>query len=218
MADGRKCRPLIAESANAGIGSHLSLDPTRALPSGQRMWASFRVIATDRPTGSEIARGTISLEFAVGMPAPQVVQTGLFANASLPIVPMPGSNAVGVDLGGLSFTLPHGPATLDLEFGGEAVGSDGPVQPFEEYGSGCVGPFGEPLLSGSGSPLLGNTYQLDLTNAPPFTVAMLAVGFNNTSWSGLPLPLDMVLWGAPGCLIQASPDLTQLVFTSGGAA
>jgi hypothetical protein len=52
----------------------------------------------------------------------------------------------------------------------------------------------------------------------PLDLAIVTLGFSNTSSALGPLPLDLVLFGMPGCTAYTSVDAAVLVGGSGGAA
>ena len=72
------------------------------------------------------------------------------------------------------------------------------------YGAGCPGTNGTPLLSFSGSAVVGSTVSVDLINGVPGGIALLLAGTTNAS----PYPLDLSFLNAPGCFLY-----TDLVFT-----
>ncbi|MEC7584376.1 MAG: S8 family serine peptidase [Planctomycetota bacterium] len=73
-------------------------------------------------------------------------------------------------------------------------------------------PFSIPELSNQGEPVINGTYDLLLTNARPFSVALTVMGFSDTTWSGGGLPAQFP--GAPGCDLLISPEATLMFFTS----
>lgn len=80
---------------------------------------------------------------------------------------------------------------------------------FATYGTGCAGPAGVPALSNvAGSlPRIGSTLQLQLTNLPPafVNVPIGFIGFDATSWMGMPLPVSLAPLGFPGCHALLAP-------------
>jgi hypothetical protein len=88
---------------------------------------------------------------------------------------------------------------------------------FATYGTGCAGSAGVPTLSALTYPTLGTTFTLQTANASQNAGgAFLMVGFSDTSWNGLPLPLSLTGFGMPGCTAFASPDSTLFFPMSGG--
>jgi len=73
----------------------------------------------------------------------------------------------------------------------------------EAFGQGCAGLS----ATSSGTPSLGDTLVLKLAGALPGAPAWPFLGVSESAWQGLPLPLDLGLFGAPGCLLLASPDI-----------
>ncbi len=87
-------------------------------------------------------------------------------------------------------------------------------------GTGCPGSGSSvPRISISGGTpnSAGNpAIAVHLSNALGGTVAALIVGFNATSWLGIPLPADLGILGIPGCSLRVSADVI-LVTTTNGA-
>lgn len=67
-----------------------------------------------------------------------------------------------------------------------------------------------PKLSSTQTPQIGNDFPVQLAQARPFAPAVLLLGGSNTSWSGLPLPLDLAPYGASGCNLLAAPSSTNV--------
>jgi hypothetical protein len=78
---------------------------------------------------------------------------------------------------------------------------------------GC--PLGENRSAGF-APNPGGIMQLLLFGAPPSTLAFANLGFDSTSWQGIPLPLDLSVLGAPSCWLYISPVSTILVPVDAG--
>jgi hypothetical protein len=80
---------------------------------------------------------------------------------------------------------------------------------FATYGAGCAGPNGVPQLTNvAGSlPRIGSTLQLRLSNLPPsfLNVPLGFLGFDASSWNGIPLPLSLAPLGFPGCEALLAP-------------
>jgi hypothetical protein len=88
---------------------------------------------------------------------------------------------------------------------------------FEPFGQGCAGL----VASASGEPALGASFELELSGALPGLPAWPFLGISDTSWQGLPLPLDLALFGAPGCKLLTGMDVslpTQVTDVVGEAA
>lgn len=82
-------------------------------------------------------------------------------------------------------------------------------------GAGCPGDNGlTPQHNATGTPEIGNSVTYRLTNAPNFAVCASMFGFDNVSWNGAPLPVDLAPLGAPGCNIRINAVITDAAFTS----
>ncbi len=66
---------------------------------------------------------------------------------------------------------------------------------FSTVGQGCPGGNGVPLIGTFGSPLIGETVQVTLTQAPAQTMAVFFMGFT-------PNLIDLGVLGAPGCVLE----------------
>ena len=76
-----------------------------------------------------------------------------------------------------------------------------------------------PALACQEVPRIGMSHTLLITDALPFTPAVLTFGLSNTSWLGRPLPLDLTPIGAPGCNLLTSVDVNAVFATDAfGAA
>ncbi len=70
-------------------------------------------------------------------------------------------------------------------------------------GSGCPKADQQPVVIGwLGEPKRKTTLTIQATAMPATAAASLLVGASETSWSGVPLPLDLAPLGAPGCLLR----------------
>lgn len=83
------------------------------------------------------------------------------------------------------------------------------------YGVGCPGSAGVPNHTTTGSGEIGAAFQFACANLPGSTVALLALGFSDQSWNGVPLPLDLAVVGAPGCLLRQDGAITEAIVASG---
>ena len=73
----------------------------------------------------------------------------------------------------------------------------------------CVGSNGAPQIAGVGEPTVGAAHTVVLTQAPPATMSLLAIGLSDSydTALGAALPLDLSLLGAgPGCLLRSSTE------------
>jgi hypothetical protein len=104
--------------------------------------------------------------------------------------------------------------------GGDTNVWDGPTSGiFAPYGSGCAGSSGVPLLDAPAAPRLGQNFQVDVLSIAPTALPFLLIGYGNTDWLTLPLPLDLGLLGINGCALQTSIDLAlQLPNVAGSAS
>lgn len=123
-----------------------------------------------------------------------------------PVVPPNATEAVhGYDptrrrtvvFGGFGTT---GFSSATYEFDGATTGF------FSTFGSGCPTALGEPTLT-SNTPRIANPWTVTYGNLPADNELVMAVyGFSNTTWSGLPLPLDLGAIGLAGCNLLVSAD------------
>lgn len=88
-----------------------------------------------------------------------------------------------------------------------------PLASVTQFGHGCPGPLGVPsLIASSGAvndrPVLGDRFNMALTNIPPYGLAYpyMMVSFGNQSIAGIPLPWDLANFGMPGCELLNSVE------------
>jgi len=89
----------------------------------------------------------------------------------------------------------------------------------EVYGTGCMGSAGMPTLAveAPSTPVIGTTLTLRYSNVPgTFIPALGAYGFSRTSWSGIPLPVDLGVAGLPGCPLHQSAEVTATLAAPNG--
>lgn len=83
---------------------------------------------------------------------------------------------------------------------------------FIPFGSGCATSAGIPELAGrSGSvPRIGGRFGLDVTVLPTsqFTRVMGLIGTSKTNWGSIPLPLDLIIVGMPGCRLLIAHEFS----------
>ena len=84
---------------------------------------------------------------------------------------------------------------------------------FVTVGSGCTGVNGLIRQTASGTPETGAFPQYNVISGPVNSLAILVLGFSNTSFSGIPLPLPLGS-AAPGCTIYNDLALTLNVLTN----
>lgn len=78
---------------------------------------------------------------------------------------------------------------------------------FNQLGTGCRGSAGTPYLFSPAVPSVGTDFPVIVANVPPSAVSLLVIGASNTTWNGLPLPIDLGAFGAPGCNLYVSGDV-----------
>lgn len=81
--------------------------------------------------------------------------------------------------------------------------------------AGCAGTAGTPTHLTYGTGEIGDAVQFTCLNLPSSTVALLMLGFSDQSWNGVPLPLDLAVVGAPGCLLRQDGAITEALVASG---
>ncbi|MEO6594377.1 MAG: kelch repeat-containing protein [Planctomycetota bacterium] len=88
------------------------------------------------------------------------------------------------------------------------------------FGSGCPGSAGTPNLGVAANelPWLGETFEVNLTNAPSVSIGVLAWGLSNTSSSIGPLPFNLGILGAPLCNLLVDPVHTEFSIAMAGNA
>lgn len=79
------------------------------------------------------------------------------------------------------------------------------------YGTSCS----SATIGWQGMPDTGDTFNVTIAGAPANSLVGLFVGFSDRKWvsAGLPLPQKLHAWGARGCVLWASPDLTFTAMT-----
>jgi hypothetical protein len=84
------------------------------------------------------------------------------------------------------------------------------------HGLACQGASTQlPSLETRGLPGLGAALNLDLGSLPASTQCILALGASDTAYGPLPLPFDLAILGAPGCLLTQDAPIA-LGFASSG--
>lgn len=94
---------------------------------------------------------------------------------------------------------------------------------FSPFGAGCSNSAGQtPVLGGVAPPKLGTLASIQVTNLPlAVTIPVFVYGLSNTVDSGppaYPLPLDLGLFGWPGCQQLISDDVLFFEITTTGQA
>ena len=120
-------------------------------------------------------------------------------------------------------TINAGVGTDDLAFSGNTFSPriwNGTINytlrgTLSTFGSGCLGTNGVPSHTASGSPTLGSTVTYSLSSGRPGGIAYMTLGNSNTIWNGLPLPVDLGVINAPGCMIYSDHDVVLGPFVLG---
>lgn len=85
------------------------------------------------------------------------------------------------------------------------------------YGGGCGSPT--PDIGYNGVPIYNLPFEITLSGAPANSLALPIIGFSNTVWNGIPLPLDLGLAGlTPGCPLNVRPDVIGNLLTDPNGA
>src|SRR5262249_47330411 len=88
---------------------------------------------------------------------------------------------------------------------------------YSTFASGCPGSLGIAGLTPSGSLQIGNTLTVVVDHLAQ-DLAIVMTGLSTTSSAFGPLPLDLGVFGMPGCTGWVSPDAIAVVLGSGNAA
>ena len=81
------------------------------------------------------------------------------------------------------------------------------VSEFVPFGEGGASATSAPVLSATGRPAIGATFNLKITGAPANGMTFLAWGVSNEVDALSPLPFSLAPLGAPGCTLWSSMDL-----------
>lgn len=87
------------------------------------------------------------------------------------------------------------------------------------YGTGCANSAGFiPTLAPTSDPVLGSSLDLEVdAQLPALAGVLMLYGLGKDTFSGLPLPLDLGVIGAPGCDLAMTGDLSSLLLANPGA-
>ena len=89
------------------------------------------------------------------------------------------------------------------------------------FGNGCSSGGLSPTLGvvAGSSPTIGTTFDLRVSGLSTAVLATVgAIGFDATSWNGIPLPADLSSAGMPGCTLLLAPALTTVLTGTGTTA
>jgi len=70
---------------------------------------------------------------------------------------------------------------------------------WQGFGTGCASSSGLPTLAPVSRPVLGQSFAVDVVQAPVGTIGFSVYGLSNTAWYYVLLPLDLGYIGMPGC-------------------
>lgn len=89
---------------------------------------------------------------------------------------------------------------------------------FATFGNSC-GPRGvAPLLTGTGLPVLGQSYTVNVRSTSTGSPVLLTLGASKTVFGAFMLPLDLTGAGAPGCQLLCSVDANTVSTIGAGSA
>lgn len=108
-----------------------------------------------------------------------------------------------IQFGGYSYTLGGIFLNRTFEYQTSSVAS------FTMQPGGCAGSAGVPSLHAATLPWLGDAHQLEVTNAPPNSLHLLALALNTTQFSLAP-------FGYPGCTAEILPATTMVMLGNPG--
>ena len=118
-------------------------------------------------------------------------------------------NPVAIDFCGMRLESPIVLLSGCVGFGEEYTRVDG----FSNRDVGAV------VLKGTtGTPRLGASFSVNLTQARANASAFLLHGLSDRSWSGVPLPFHLGPAGAPGCWLWCSGEIIRAAATNAAGA
>lgn len=109
------------------------------------------------------------------------------------------------------------PRTPPVSIGADEEDSGIPAS-YVLYANGCAGTAGVVSNTASAPPRLGSTSTITFGNLPGASLAIAAIGFSSTTSSFGPLPLNLAVFGAPGCFANMSAEMTTFLLGAGGSA
>lgn len=237
---------VLADYVDAGGGVVVAVFANSTLTTGRNLdgrWQSGYEVILDRSGNASGANGTLGTVHLPGHPVMAGVTS--FTGGSIGsrpsgtalevgslviaewndgrILAAQGANPRRVDLG---FYPPQAPTCSGSGWvsGGdllmanalEFVANGGRFAPF---GAGCAGALGAPTLTAvpGTRPAFGQTLLLDIGNLP-LSVGVAGLGFSNTNSGPFTLPLDLALFGAPGCNLLADAAVAFFLVGSSNVA
>lgn len=95
--------------------------------------------------------------------------------------------------------------------------SNGDLAGYGFFGPGCAGSLGVSRLTPSAMPAVGTTLNVGINNLP-LSAGIMLTGFSNTVSAFGPLPVDAASFGAPGCSLRSSTEISSFVLGVGNTA
>jgi hypothetical protein len=200
---------VLANSGQAGMAVCGVSFSTRSA-SGQPVTTTVSIY--DRPTGAEPGLALGSTTMAIG--GTLAVHSAVFS-PSVIIPPQTGFFLV-IDARP-RITLPLAITGTQITHYWGAPGSwSAPLSHNWKFQLNCCTSGAVPLLLNQGTPRVGGVVTTLLSQAAPNALALQFTGFSDTTWNGIPLPLDLTLFGAPGCRLLAPGTLIQTIAVDAG--
>jgi len=95
--------------------------------------------------------------------------------------------------------------------------NNGDLAGYGFFGPGCAGSLGVSRLTPSAMPAVGTTLNVGINNLP-ISAGIMLTGFSNSVSAFGPLPVDAASFGAPGCLLRSSTEISSFVIGAGNTA
>jgi hypothetical protein len=93
---------------------------------------------------------------------------------------------------------------------------------FTPFGSGCGGSLPPPTIGAAPNslPIIGSTFTAQLSGLPggSFNIPIGFIGFDATSWNGIPLPVALDPLGFTNCQAWIAPIITETLVNNAGTA
>ena len=182
------------------LGSHqvVSFDLFTASTTGSPVTVPARVYAGTPPSSAPIAVTSVT----VG-PSP-----GYYRATLVNPVSVNSTLYIGLDLSGLNVYRPELQAgSFNVSYARSSSAAAWSLQIRRPcYVLNCAPDYEVPKIANSGRPVLGSSFDVELTDAPPVSVALLVQGLSDQAYQGFPLPAGLP--GAPGCELLVSAEAT----------